>query len=188
MDNLLELMKSSGAVLDGHFLLTSGRHSDVYLEKFRLLEKPEVVAELGKRMAAALPEEVDVVLGAAIGGILLSHATATELGTLGIFAERVDGNLQLRRGFELRKGDRVLIVEDIVSTGGSVKELIELVEQYEAKVVGVVCLVDRTKDGVDFGCPTEALLRFPAVSWRADKCPLCEQGISITTGGRSGKK
>jgi len=126
-------------------------------------------------------------LGAAIGGILLSHATATELGTLGIFAERVDGNLQLRRGFELRKGDRVLIVEDIVSTGGSVKELIELVEQYEAKVVGVVCLVDRTKDGVDFGCPTEALLRFPAVSWRADECPLCEQGISITTRGRTGK-
>ncbi|MDP6396769.1 MAG: orotate phosphoribosyltransferase [Candidatus Marinimicrobia bacterium] len=188
MDNLLELMKSSGAVLDGHFLLTSGRHSDVYLEKFRLLEKPKVVAELGKRMAAALPEEVDVVLGAAIGGILLSHATATELSTLGIFAERVDGNLQLRRGFELRKGDRVLIVEDIVSTGGSVKELIELVEQYEAEVAGVVCLVDRTQNGVNFGCSTEALLRYPAVSWKPEECPLCKQDISITTRGRTGKQ
>ena len=121
-------MKSSGAVLEGHFQLTSGRHSDVYLEKFRLLEKPDVVMELGRRMASALPEkEVDVVLGAAVGGILLSHAAAAELDTQGIFAERVNGNLSLRRGFDLSKGDSVLIVEDIVSTGGSVKELIELV-------------------------------------------------------------
>jgi len=189
VNNLLELMKSSGAVLEGHFQLTSGRHSDVYLEKFRLLEKPDVVMELGRRMASALPEkEVDVVLGAAIGGILLSHAAAAELDTQGIFAERVNGNLSLRRGFELSKGDSVLIVEDIVSTGGSVKELIELVEQYKAKVAGVVCIVDRTKDGVNFGCSTEALLRYPVVSWEPDECPLCEQGILITSRGRTGKK
>lgn len=189
MDNLLDLMKSSGAVLDGHFLLTSGRHSDVYLEKFRLLEKPEVVMELGRRMSTAFPDlEVDVVLGAAIGGILLSHSAAAELGTSGIFAERVNGNLTLRRGFELSKSDSVLIVEDIVSTGGSVRELIELVEEYEAKVAGVVCIVDRTEDGVDFCCPTEALLRYPAVSWEAEECPLCEKGIPITTQGRTGKQ
>lgn len=188
MDYLLDLMKSKGAILNGHFLLTSGQHSNVYLEKFRLLENPKVVRELGQRMAGPfMNEDVDIILGAAIGGILLSHAVAAELGKLGIFAERIDGNLQLRRGFEIAKDDRVLIVEDIVTTGSSVKELINLVAIYEAEVIGVTCLVDRTKGGVDFKCRTNVLLHYPVESWEADDCPLCQDGISITARGRSGR-
>ena len=116
-----DLMNSTGAILQGHFQLTSGRHSDVYLEKFRLLEQPENVDKIGRMMAEIYQEKsIDVVLGAAVGGILLSYATARVLGVRGIFAERVDGVLTLRRGFQLNRKDRVLIVEDTVTTGGSI--------------------------------------------------------------------
>lgn len=188
MTEIERLMEESGAVLKGHFLLTSGRHSDVYIEKFRLLERPEIVYELGRQMAEAVVDmNVDVVLGAALGGILLSSATAKVLGTKGIFAERVGGELTLRRGFQVDIGDRVLVVEDIVTTGGSVVELLEIVRAQGAEVAAVVCLVDRTATGVGFDCPTESLLRFPAVSWEPDDCPLCHEGEPITSRGRTGK-
>lgn len=182
-------MNSTGAILEGHFQLTSGRHSDVYLEKFRLLEHPGIVEQIGQLMADAFRrKDINVVLGAAVGGILLSHATAKVLGIKGIFAERVDGKLTLKRGFHLNSADRVLVVEDIVTTGGSVRELLKLVEDNSAFTVGVVCLVDRNKSGIDFGCPTKSLLRYPSVSWEPDSCPLCQNGIPIESRGRTGKK
>jgi len=181
-------MQSTGAILEGHFQLTSGRHSDVYLEKFRLLERPEIVEEIGHLMAKVFnEEEIDVVLGVAVGGILLSHSTAKVLGVHGIFAERVNGKLALRRGFFLNAEDRVLIVEDIVTTGGSIKELLGLVEEYGAHIVGVVYLVERNREDVDFGYPSKPLMRYPAVSWDSDSCPLCQKGIPVKSRGRTGK-
>ena len=186
--DIRSIMDETGAVLKGHFQLTSGRHSDTYLEKFRLLERPEIVEEVGKQMAKAVKGiDVDVVLGAAIGGILISSATGKAFGKKGIFAERVDGELTLRRGFKLAFGDRVLVVEDIVTTGGSVQELLNIVKSCGAQPAAVVCLTDRTVDGIDFECPTKALIRFPAVSWDAETCPLCEQNKPLTSRGRTGK-
>ena len=186
--DISSIMDETGAVLKGHFQLTSGRHSDTYLEKFRLLERPEIVEEVGKQMAKAVKGiDVDVVLGAAIGGILISSATGKAFGKKGIFAERVDGELTLRRGFKLAFGDRVLVVEDIVTTGGSVQELLNIVKSCGAQPAAVVCLTDRTVDGIDFECPTKALIRFPAVSWDAETCPLCEQNKPLTSRGRTGK-
>ena len=186
--DISSIMDETGAVLKGHFQLTSGRHSDTYLEKFRLLEQPEIVEEVGKQMAKAVKGiDVDVVLGAAIGGILISSATGKAFGKKGIFAERVDGELTLRRGFKLAFGDRVLVVEDIVTTGGSVQELLNIVKSCGAQPAAVVCLTDRTLDGIDFECPTKALIRFPAVSWNAETCPLCEQNKPLTPRGRTGK-
>ena len=186
--DIRSIMDATGAVLKGHFQLTSGRHSDTYLEKFRLLERPEIVEEVGKQMAKAVKGiDVDVVLGAAIGGILISSATGKAFGKKGIFAERVDGELTLRRGFKLSFGDRVLVVEDIVTTGGSVQELLNIVKSCGAQPVAVVCLTDRTVNGIDFECPTKALIRFPAVSWDAETCPLCEQNKPLTSRGRTGK-
>ena len=186
--DISSIMDETGAVLKGHFQLTSGRHSDTYLEKFRLLERPEIVEEVGKQMAKAVKGiDVDVVLGAAIGGILISSATGKAFGKKGIFAERVDGELTLRRGFKLSFGDRVLVVEDIVTTGGSVQELLNIVKSCGAQPAAVVCLTDRTVDGIDFECPTKALIRFPAVSWDAETCPLCEQNKPLTSRGRTGK-
>ncbi len=174
--------------MQGHFELTSGRHSDVYLEKFRLLERPRIVDDIGKKMAEESKGiDIDIVLGAAIGGILLSSATAKVLGTKGIFAERQDGELVLRRGFELNEGHRVLIVEDIVTTGGSVRELLYIVKSHGAETAAVVCLADRTAEGIDFGCVTKALLRFPATSWEPEKCPLCDENKALIVRGRTGK-
>ena len=182
------MMEETGAVLKGHFQLTSGRHSDVYLEKFRLLEQPDIVNEIGRQMAKAVEGiNVDVVLGAAVGGILISSATANAFGKKGIFAELVNGELTLRRGFELAPSEQVLVVEDIVTTGGSVRELLDIVEACGANSAAVVCLTDRTADGIDFGCPTKALVRFPAVSWDSESCPLCAQNEPLTSRGRTVK-
>ena len=188
-NELLDLLKSTGAIMDGHFLLTSGRHSNIYIEKFRILEEPFALDAVCKKMAEIVAKyEVDVVLGAAIGCILLSGGLGRFLGVKHIFSERVDGRMELRRGFEITKGQKIVIVEDIITTGGSVFELIELVEQYKAQVLHVVNLVDRTKDGIDFGVPATALLKIPSESWEVDLCPLCDSKISITERGRTGKK
>ncbi|MDP6457288.1 MAG: orotate phosphoribosyltransferase [Candidatus Marinimicrobia bacterium] len=188
MSELIELMKETGAILEGHFRLTSARHSDVYIEKFRLLERPDIVEEIGAMMAEPYSgEQIEVVFGAAIGGILLSSAAARKLGTKGIFAERSDGELALRRGFHIDPGTTVLVVEDIVTTGGSVRELLQIAEDHGATVAGVACLADRTERGVDFGCPTTALVHYPAVSWEPDACPLCMKDVPLTTRGRTGK-
>jgi len=188
-NELLDLLKSTGAIMDGHFLLTSGRHSNIYIEKFRILEEPFALDAVCKKMAEIVAKyEVDVVLGAAIGGILLSGGLGRYLGVKHIFSERVDGRMELRRGFEITKGQKIVIVEDIITTGGSVFELIELVEQYKAQVLHVVNLVDRTKDGIDFGVPATALLKIPSESWEVDLCPLCDSKINITERGRTGKK
>ncbi len=186
---LLSLLKESGALLEGHFLLTSGRHSDRYVEKFRLLEQP---AALDTVAAAAVesvhPDEIDVVLGAAVGGILLAGAVARLLGRRIMFTERVDGVMTLRRGFALAPGERVLIVDDIVTTGGSVKELLEVARQAGAAVHSVVCLVDRSAGDIDFAAPKRALLRLPMTSWAPEDCPLCKTEIPLTEQGRSGKE
>lgn len=173
--------------MKGHFLLTSGRHSDVYLEKFRLLEKPEVLDRLGELLAGEFTgEKVSAVLGAAVGGILLSHAAARALGTRGIFAERVNGKLALRRGFQLTAADAVLIVEDIITTGRSVQELIDLARNREARLVGVACLVDRSESGISFDPPTRILLRYPVQSWDGNSCPLCRKEIPLESRGSKG--
>ena len=186
--DISSMMEETGAVLKGHFQLPSGRHSDVYLEKFRLLEQPDIVKAIGRQMAKAVEGiNVDVVLGAAVGCILISSATANAFGKKGIFAERVNGELTLRRGFELASGDRVLVVEDIVTTGGSVLELLNIVKSCGAQPAAVVCLTDRTADGIDFECPTKALVKFPAISWDPETCPLCEQNEPLTSRGRTGK-
>ena len=188
MSDIEKLLRESGAVLEGHFLLTSGRHSDVYVEKFRLLENPEMVEKVGIMLVEPYKHQnVDMVAGAAVGGILLSYSAAKCLGTKGIFAERVNGSLKFKRGFELPENGNVLIVEDIITTGGSVLELIDLVKKSGSEPVGVSCIVYRSQDDVDFGVPINTLWRFPAVSWEPDECPLCERGESLTSRGRTGK-
>ncbi len=187
--DLLSLLHERGALLEGHFLLTSGRHSDRYIEKFRLLEWPDSLDIAARAMAEGIsPDEVDVVLGAAVGGILLAGAVARILGRRTMFTERVDGVMTLRRGFALSPGERVLVVEDIVTTGGSVFELLGVVRAAGARVQSVVCLVDRSEPGVDFGAPGRTLLRLPIATWEPEDCPLCRQNVPLVKPGRSGKK
>ena len=188
-DNLLKLLRETGAMLDGHFLLTSGQHSNVYIEKFRILENPKSLDHVCRSMAEIVQEkDLDIVLSAAIGGILISGGVGRHLGKKHIFSERINGKMELRRGFTINKGERVVTVEDIITTGGSVTELINLAEKLSAEIVHVVNLVDRSPMGINFGYPSTALLNLPSESWNPVDCPLCKRGNPLTKRGRTGKK
>ena len=157
-ENTIQNFRKSGALLDGHFLLTSGRHSDKYFEKFSLLSQPKIVEKLCDSIAKYFKDEkVEIVVGAATGGIVLAYEVGKKIDTNGIFSERVDGIMTFKRGFSLSKGQRVLLVDDVVTTGGSVFELIKLVKTLEAKIVGIGIVFDRTGGEIDFGFPTCSL-------------------------------
>jgi orotate phosphoribosyltransferase len=183
----LEIFKKSGAFLEGHFLLTSGKHSAFYMEKNKVLQYPQHCDALAAGIAEAFKgEKIDVVLGPAVGAIVLAYATARALGVRGIFMERENGKFTLRRGFSIGPGERVLLVEDIVTTGGSVFELIEALprEKAEGRIAGVGYLVDRAGGKVDFGLPRQqALIHMDLPTHEAAACPLCAQGLELTKRG-----
>ncbi len=186
--DIQKLLQDCGAMLEGHFRLTSGLHSDRYIEKFRLLEQPRALRQAAEAMVEGLdPAAVDVVLGAAVGGILLAGSVSALLDRRTMFTERVDGEMTLRRGFNLRAAEKVLIVEDIVTTGGSVNELLAVVRAAGAQPVKVVCLVDRSSAGLSLDLPTRVLLRLPISAWPPESCPLCREGRPLQEPGRSGK-
>ena len=174
--------------MNGHFLLTSGRHSNIYVEKFRVLENPSALDEVCRQMSEIVQEKkINLVLGAAIGGILIAGGVGRHLGVKHIFSERVNGNMELRRGFKIEKRQKILIVEDIITTGGSVVELINLANKHQAEIMHVVNLVDRSPEGINFSVSSTALLKIPSESWIENECPLCIKGIELTQRGRSGK-
>ena len=185
-----ELLIKTGAIMDGHFLLTSGLHSPHYVEKFNVLQQPKYTQQLCEAMAEKFKDaNIETVVGPVTGGILLAHETGKALGTRAIFTERVDGKMTFRRGFSLHEGERVLIVEDIVTTGGSIKEVIEVVKAHGGVPVAVSMLVDRSGGKADFGdVPCTALLHMDVETYQPEECPLCKQGIEMTKRGSTGKK
>ena len=188
-NDIIQKLEQTGAILEGHFLLTSGKHSNKYIEKFRILENPETLDLVCSEMAKLFQgKSIEIILSAAIGGILLCGGVGRYLGVKHIFAERVDGKLCLRRGFDLPKQINVLIVEDIVTTGGSIFELIDLSNSYNANIVGICSLVDRSLDENNFGYNYKSLLKLPIESWNEENIPDWLNRIPITTPGRSGKK
>lgn len=173
----LEAYKRTGGILKGHFLLTSGRHSDTYMQSAKLFVRPDeadkIAAALAEKLAAYKP---DVVVSPAVGGIILGYELARHLGVSDIFAEREDGKMTFRRGFDLQKGQRVVVAEDVVTTGGSVKEVIELCRACGADVVACASVVDRSNGKVEFDVPYVPLLSMEVTSWLPDECPLCKSG------------
>lgn len=183
-DEILTLFREAKALLEGHFLLTSGLHSGHYFEKFALLQHPRKTEALCKALADRFQEDgVQVVVGPAVGGILLAHEVGKHLGTRAIFTEREAGRMALRRGFAIAPGERVLVVEDVVTTGGSVREVLDVVTAVGGEVVGVALLVDRSGGTVDFGVPVEALLTLKVEAYPPDQCPLCRDGLPLTSRG-----
>lgn len=186
--DVMQLLEKTHAVLHGHFLLTSGLHSPMYVEKFNVLQHPKYTEMLCQELAKRyINDQVELVVGPMTGGILLSHEVGKALGTRAIFTERDNGKMTLKRGFEIPQGCRVLIVEDIVTTGGSVKEVMDVVKEHGGEIVGVGLLVDRSGGKVDFGVRTEALLHLDVTTYKADDCPLCKEGVPFTKRGRTGK-
>ena len=183
----LDRYEKRGALLRGHFRLTSGLHSDIYLQSALVLQYPEDAAALGEGLAAAFrTERAQTVLAPAIGGILVAHEVARALGVRALFTERENGVMRLRRGFSLSPGERCLVVEDVITTGGSTREVVTCVEEHGGVVVGVGSLIDRSGGGAAFTVKRVALATVTAATYQPDACPLCKSGsVAIKPGSRA---
>ena len=181
------LFISSGAILNGHFQLTSGLHSPIYWEKFRILQYPEYTSQLCQMIATNFSnDEVEVVIGPTTGGIILSYEVARYLGTRGIFAEKIaNGSRALKRGFEIKPGERVLLVDDVFTTGKSIMEVVDVINRSRGKLVGIGVLVDRSEKPLGIDIPVYSCIRSETITYRSDKCPLCEQGVPLVKPGSS---
>jgi orotate phosphoribosyltransferase len=180
----LDLYEATGALLRGHFLLTSGLHSDVYLQSALVLQHPADATKLGEALAAPFRgDRIQTVLAPAIGGILVAHEVARALGARALFTEREDGVMRLRRGFTLAAGERCLVVEDVMTTGGSTRETIEVARAAGGQVVGTASIVDRSGGTIAFDVPFAALLEIALPTYDPDKCPLCAAGLAVVKPG-----
>ncbi|MCX7876342.1 MAG: orotate phosphoribosyltransferase [Melioribacteraceae bacterium] len=182
--NILEIFYETNALLNGHFLLTSGRHSNQYFQCALVLQYPEYNKIICEHIADFFRDyEIDVVIAPAIGGIVVGQEVARQLNKKFIFAEREDKNLTLRRGFKIEEGKKYLVCEDVVTTGGSVFEIIDIVKQNGGIVSGVGFIVDRSNGKVNFGVPQFSTVKLDVVSFLSEECPLCKQGIELIKPG-----
>ena len=188
-EEVMKKFEQAGAIQKGHFKLTSGVHSDIYIQCAQVMQHPEFMynlcSELGKKFRG---DDIDVIVGPAIGGIIMAHVMARVLGpwVRAIFTERENSKMTLRRSFEIKEGEKVLVVEDVTTTGSSVREVIDIVNSRQGKVVGVGVLIDRSGGKVDFGIKTEKLLTVDIKTYLPEECPLCKKGIPAVKPGSRG--
>jgi len=184
LEQAIEIFKRTGVMQEGHFRFTSGRHGDAYMQCARLFEYPSDSAIICSDVVGFFRGKgVDLVIGPALGGIIMAYEVAKLLNVRNIFAERENGAMTLRRGFDVTAGSRALVVEDVVTTGGSVKEVIELLRGHGVEVAGVGALIDRSNGSVNFGVPFQAVATMDLKSWEPEDCHLCRQGIPLMTPG-----
>jgi orotate phosphoribosyltransferase len=183
-DEVLDLFRRSGALLEGHFRLTSGLHSPGYLQCALVLSHPESAERLGRALGdRTRGVRPTVVLSPAIGGIVIGHEVGRALGVRALFAERHDGRLTLRRGFTLSERDRILVVEDVLTTGGSTRETMDVARAAGAQVVGAASIVNRSGGAAKFDVPLESLLDYSLPTYEPDNCPLCAAGLPVVKPG-----
>ena len=183
-NEVLKIFKKSKALLSGHFLLSSGLHSPVYFEKFQVLKNPVYIQKLCKKLAQLFrKDKVQLVIGPATGGILLAFEVAKNLKTNFVFAETENNQRVLKRGFEIKPNQRVLIVDDVLTTGGSVKEVIDLVEKHQGKIVGIGFILDRSGGKISFKYPLKSLATVSVETYHPSDCPLCQKMIPLVKPG-----
>jgi orotate phosphoribosyltransferase len=176
-DRVLQLLRHTGALLEGHFLLTSGLHSGSYVQCAKVLQYPQHAETLGGWIADHFRHTpIDSVISPAVGGIVIGQEVGRALGARALFGERQQGVMTLRRGFSLAPQEQVLVVEDVTTTGGSVREIIALVQEHQGTVVGVGTILDRSGGRVDFAVPQHALATLNIINYAPEACPLCKQG------------
>lgn len=182
---VLAVLEDKGAVVRGHFRLSSGRHSDVFAQKFRVLEHPGIATRFGRALAEAFDGQFDVVASPAVGAVVLGFTTALAGGARFIFSERSGDAMAFRRGFYIEPTERVLVVEDVVTTGGSALEVVTLVKTTGARCIGIGTLIDRVDAArpADLGVPLKALVHLEARSWDPDECPFCADGVALDDPG-----
>jgi len=187
-DKVLELFAQTGAYLKGHFRLTSGLHSPEYLQCALVLRYPQHAETLGRTLAESLRglaggKRIDLVVSPAMGGVVIGHEVGRALGVPAIFTERVDGAMTLRRGFTIEPGTRLVVVEDVVTTGLSTREVIQLLRNAGAEVLAAGSIIDRSGGTVDLGVPRAALATLNVDTWAQEQCPLCAQGSPVVKPG-----
>jgi orotate phosphoribosyltransferase len=184
---VISRLKATEAFLEGHFLLSSGLHGDAYVQCAKLLQYPQQAEAVCRALAESLRQaglELPVaVVGPALGGMIFAYELARQFGVKGIFAEREQGNFTLRRGFSLQPGEKVLVAEDVITTGGSVKEVVNLLKTSGVEVIGVACIVDRSGGAAELGAPLYSLVQLPLKKYAAAECPLCQQGLPLVKPG-----
>lgn len=181
---VIDILTECEALLEGHFLLSSGRHSNRYCQCAKLLQYPDKAAQVLSVVADKVKElGVDLLVGPAMGGVIVSYELARQLGKPGIFAERKDGNMTIARGFEVKPGQKVLITEDVVTTGKSTKEVIEVLKGMGVEVLGVCCIVDRRAKDCSFDLPVYSACKLEIESFDKEECPLCKQGVPYVKPG-----
>ncbi len=190
---VIEILKSCDALLEGHFRYTSGRHGKQYFEKIRIVQEPQFVDELGRMMASKMDdirENIDLVCAPAYGAVVFGFATALHMGRRFAFLQRdSEAQMSIRSGFSsIVRGSRILLVEDVCTTGGSIVESIDTLHSAGGEVVMIGLIVDRANGRLKFKSPYRALLSVDAVSFNIEECPLCREGIPVTVPGSSGKK
>lgn len=179
-----EIFEKSGAVLNGHFVLTSGLHSPVYWEKFRVLQYPNYTEELCRIIAHHFrSQNIQLVAGPTTGGIILAFEVARQLGVRGIFAEKEGEERAFKRGFYINPGERVLVVDDILTTGGSIRQVMAAVDKQNGVVIGIGVLVDRSEQSLDFGVPLFSCHRSQTITYRPEGCPLCAAHVPLVKPG-----
>lgn len=183
-EEITAMLKEAGVLLEGHFLLTSGRHSDKYMQCAKIFQDAKYSVPLCAELVNQYKNDnVELVIGPAIGAIQMSYEVGKQLGVRNIFAERENGVMTLRRGFTIEEGQRVLIVEDVVTTGGSVREVMELVRQCGGEIVGIGSIVDRTGGQIDFGVPYRSAFSMDITSYEPEQCPICKTGAPLVKPG-----
>ncbi len=176
-EEVLDIYKKTGALLTGHFLLSSGLHSEQYLQSALVLQQPDIATKLCAALADKFKNSgIEVVIAPALGGVFVSHETARALGVRALFAERVSGELTLRRGFTIKPEERVLVVEDVITTGKSTKETIEVVKKAGGLVIAAGSLVDRSGGKADIGVPYQSLVTLTVPVYTEKACPMCKAG------------
>ena len=183
-EGVAEMLVNAKVVMDGHFLLTSGLHSPRYLEKFRLLQFPEYTGRMCRMLADHFRDSgVEVVAGPALGGVILAYEVARLLGVRAVYAERVGEGRGFRRGLSIEAGEKTLVVDDILTTGGSVVDVLRAVKEADGDVVGVGVLIDRSGGGVDVGAPIYTCHRVDVPTYKPEECPACREGVALARPG-----
>lgn len=182
MENIEKLLEDNNGLLRGHFCLTSGLHSDTYFQCAKLYENPKIVETLAKELAKKLEGiDFDTIISPAIGAIIIGYETAKQCGKRNLFVERKDGLLQLRRDYKLKKGEKVIIVEDVITTARTINETRDAIMEFEPEIIGVACIVDRTSGKTDYNITS--LLQVSPVTYEPNNCPLCQKGVKLVKPG-----
>ncbi len=186
-NEVLNLLEKAEGVLNGHFCLTSGLHSDIYFQCAKLYQYPDITEQLGKKLAEKLADtEFDTIIAPAIGAVIIGYETAKQAKKRNLFAERKDGVMQLRRGYTLKKGERVVIIEDVITTAKTIRETMDAISGFEAEIAAVGCIVDRTKGQTPYNI--KSLVQIDPVTYPPQDCPLCKKGIPVVKPGSREEK